>query len=61
MPKFINISPQGALDLPLIGRVVKRGETFDVTPEQAKKLATQPDLWQPATTSSSTDKKGETK
>lgn len=46
MAKVTNISPQGALELPLIGRVIEAGETFDVTPEQAALLAEQPDVWQ---------------
>lgn len=47
MTAFRNISPQGALDLPLIGRVVAAGEEFDVTVEDAELLALQPGLWQP--------------
>lgn len=48
MPKFTNTSPQGDLDLPLIGRTVAAGETFEATDEQAKLLALQPDLFKPA-------------
>lgn len=45
--QFKNISPQGDLDVPLIGRVVKAGEVFEVTAEQAARLEAQPDLWEP--------------
>lgn len=44
--RFKNISSQGHLELPLIGRVVEVGEEFDVTPDQAKLLAEQPDVWE---------------
>ena len=47
MPKFKNVSPLGALDLPLIGRVVAAGETIDVTAAQAQRLAGQDETWKP--------------
>jgi hypothetical protein len=47
MPKFKNVSPLGALDLPLIGRVVDRGEVIEVTAAQAKHLRGQTDTWKP--------------
>ena len=47
MPKFRNVSPLGALELPLVGRVVERGEVISVTAAQAKHLAGQTDVWQP--------------
>lgn len=47
MAKFKNISPLGALDLPLVGRVVERGETFDVPDDKARHLAGQEDTWAP--------------
>jgi hypothetical protein len=47
VPKFKNVSSQGALDLPLIGRVVQPGEVIEVTAEQAKHLAGQDAVWQP--------------
>lgn len=47
MSKFKNISPQGDLDLPLVGRVIASGEVFEATAEQATQLSAQPDLWQP--------------
>lgn len=55
--RFKNVSPQGDLELPLLGRVIAAGEEFAVTPAQADLLAAQPDLWQPAT--SKDTKKGE--
>lgn len=55
--QFTNVSPQGDLDLPLIGRVIRAGETFDATPEQAALLVKQPDLWKPVVTK--TTEKGE--
>lgn len=47
MPRFRNVSPYGALDLPLIGRTVEAGETFEVTPEQARHLKGQDDNFAP--------------
>lgn len=44
--KFRNVSSYGDLELPLIRRVVKAGEVFDVSPEQGELLADQPDVWQ---------------
>lgn len=41
-----NVSPYGALDIPLLGRTVEAGEVFEVTPEQAKHLAGQDDNFQ---------------
>jgi len=46
MPSFKNISPQGDLDLPLVGRVIAAGEVFEVPANQAELLAAQPDVWQ---------------
>ena len=46
MAKFKNVSPLGALDLPLVGRVVVTGEVVEVTAAQAVHLAGQSD-WQP--------------
>ena len=50
MSSFKNVSPQGDLDLPLLGRVVAAGEVFETTAEQAVFLSAQPDVWQPVTT-----------
>jgi len=44
--KFRNISTSGALELPLIGRVVDAGEEFEVTAVQGALLAAQPDVWE---------------
>lgn len=44
--QFTNVSPQGDLELPLLGRVITAGETFEVTPAQGALLEKQPDLWQ---------------
>lgn len=38
MPTLTNTNPLGAVDIPLLGRVVEAGETFEVTVEQAKQL-----------------------
>ena len=46
MPKFINASPLGALDLPLLGRVVAPGEVIELTRAQARHLKGQAD-WKP--------------
>lgn len=54
MPTFKNIHPAGALELPLIGRVVDAGEIFEVTTQQAELLAAQPDVWQPVHTADPT-------
>lgn len=48
MPKLKNISPLGALDVPLLRRVVDAGEVFETTEEQARVLLLQPDNYQPA-------------
>jgi hypothetical protein len=46
MPKFKNVSPQGDLEVPVLGRAVKAGETFEVSAELAEGFAAQPDVWQ---------------
>lgn len=46
MSKFRNVSPSGDLDVPLLGRVIKAGEVFDATEEQAALLIEQPGVWQ---------------
>lgn len=48
MPKIRNVSPRGALDVPLLRCVVGRGDEVDVTDEQAARLLEQPDVWQSA-------------
>jgi hypothetical protein len=47
MAKFKNVSPYGDLELPLLGRLVAAGETFEVDDEQAQALAGQDDNWAP--------------
>lgn len=46
--KIRNVSPRGDLDVPLLGRTVRGGETVTVTPEQAQRLIGQVDVWAPA-------------
>ena len=46
MAKYKNVSPLGALELPLVGRVVAAGEVIEVSAAQAKHLKGQAD-WQP--------------
>ena len=48
MPKFKNVSPLGALELPLVGRVVEAGEVVDVPADRAVFLAGQVETWEPA-------------
>lgn len=48
MVKIRNTSPRGALDVPLLGRVVEAGEVVDVDPAHAARLLKQVDNWQPA-------------
>ncbi len=47
MPKYKNTSPLGALELPLIGRVVEHGEVITVTAAQSCHLAGQTAVWEP--------------
>ena len=48
MPKLKNTSPLGALDVPLLRRVVEADEVFDVSDDQARVLLLQHDNYQPA-------------
>lgn len=43
-----NVSPYGDLDVPLLRRVVARGEEFEVTGEQARVLLAQEENYEPA-------------
>lgn len=43
MPKFKNVSPLGALDLALVGKVVDPGEVIEVSAAQALHLEGQAD------------------
>lgn len=40
--KLTNINPQGAVHLPLIGRALEPGETFEVPDEVGARLLEQP-------------------
>ena len=44
--KFKNVSPLGDLELPILGRVVKAGETFEVPVSVGELLSAQPDVFQ---------------
>ncbi|WP_115790038.1 hypothetical protein [Arthrobacter silvisoli] len=46
--KLKNISPLGALDVPLLHAIVEADEVIDVTPEQAHTLLQQPANFEPA-------------
>lgn len=52
MPEIKNVSPLGALDVPLLGVTVGAGETVTVTDEQAEALLAQPEVFQAVQTSS---------
>lgn len=52
MPAIKNVSPVGALDVPLIGRTVEAGEVVEVSAEAAALLTAQPDNFLPAKTRS---------
>lgn len=47
MPRIKNVSPLGALDVPLLRRVVEAEEIVDVTEDQARVLLLQADNYQP--------------
>ncbi|WP_125777192.1 hypothetical protein [Antribacter gilvus] len=47
MPKIKNVSRFGALDVPLLGRIVDADEVIEVTDEQASRLLDQADNWRP--------------
>jgi len=42
MPTLRNINPLGAVEVPLLGRVLEPGETFDVPKDVAERLLDQP-------------------
>lgn len=48
MPKLTNISPLGALDVPLLRAVLEPGQTVEVTEDQARTLLLQPGNYAPA-------------
>ncbi len=41
-----NINPLGAVDVPLLGRIVEAGDLVEVTDEQAELLLDQPTNWE---------------
>jgi len=43
--KLKNVSSQGDLEVPLLGRVVKAGEVFEVPADVAALLGAQSDVW----------------
>jgi len=43
--KLRNVSPLGDLEVPLLGRVVKAGEVFEVPADVAALLGAQPRNW----------------
>jgi len=43
--KLRNVSPMGDLEVPLLGRVVKAGEVFEVPADVAELLSAQSDVW----------------
>ncbi|MCB2413651.1 hypothetical protein LGT39_12430 [Demequina sp. TTPB684] len=45
MVNIRNVSPVGDLDVPLLGRLVKRGEVVEVSLEHAQRLLRQNDVW----------------
>jgi hypothetical protein len=59
--KIKNVSPMGDLDVPLIGRVVAAGETFEVADEDGALLVDQPYHFTQITAGKATKKEGETK
>lgn len=49
MSKFRNVSPLGDLEVPILGRIVKAGETFEVPADLTESFAAQSDVWEPVT------------
>jgi hypothetical protein len=47
--KFKNVSPLGDLEVPVLGRVVKAGEVFEVPADLGESFAAQSDVWEPVT------------
>ena len=45
MSKIRNVSSQGDLEVPLLRRVVKAGEVFEVPADVAELLLAQSDIW----------------
>lgn len=45
MAKVKNVSTQGDLELPMLGRIVKAGEVFEVPADVAELLVVQSNVW----------------
>lgn len=41
--KFKNVNPLGAVEVPILGRVLEAGEEFEATGDAAEALLAQPD------------------
>ena len=50
MPTIRNVSPVGDLDVPLLRKIVARGESVEVTDDQAKTLLDQATNWESVAT-----------
>lgn len=48
MPFIRNINPVGDVEVPLLRRIVARGESVEVTDQQAEHLLEQTENWSPA-------------
>lgn len=48
MPRFAYVGACDAVDVPLLGRTLARGDEFDVDDDVAPLFAEQPDNYQPA-------------
>jgi hypothetical protein len=48
MPRYVYVGPIDAVDVPLIGRTLTRGDEFDVDDDVAPLFDEQPDNYQPA-------------
>lgn len=54
VPRFKNVSPLGALDVPALGRVIAAGEEFEVREDLAPLFAGQAENYEPVNTSAKT-------
>lgn len=51
VPRFKNVSPLGALDVPALGRVIAAGEEFEVREDLVPLFAGQTENYEPVNTS----------
>ncbi|REC98331.1 hypothetical protein DEU35_1431 [Microbacterium sp. AG157] len=51
VPRFKNVSPLGALDVPALGRVITEGEEFDVREDLVPLFAGQVENYEPVNAS----------